>query len=88
MVYFGHVVSADGIDTDPFKIEALKSWPIPKCTKDVLKFLGFTGYYRRFIRNYAAIAKPPYDLLVGHSTNPKNKRKSATKQTPFAWAEE
>ena len=88
VVYLGHVVSEDGIRTDPSKIEAVRSWPIPKCIKDVRKFLGFTGYYRRFIRNYAAIARPLNDLLVGHSTNPKNKRKSATKHTPFAWAEE
>ena len=88
VVYLGHVLSEDGIHTIPSKTEAVKSWPIPKCTKDVRKFLGFTGYYRRFIRNYAAIARPLNDLLGGHSTNPKNKRKSATKQTLFAWAEE
>ena len=87
MVYLGHVVSLEGIQTAPSKIEAVKTWPIPRNTQDVRKFLGFTGYYRRFIRNFAAIARPFNDLLVGHSTNPKNKRKSKTKQTPFTWGE-
>ena len=87
VVYLGHVVSEEGIQTDPSKIDAVKSWPVPKNTQDVRKFLGFTGYYRRFIRDYAAIARPLNDLLVGHSTNPKNKRKSKTKQTPFSWGE-
>ena len=87
VLYLGHVVSEEGIHTDPSKTEAVKSWPIPKCTKDVRKFLGFTGYYRRFVKNYAAIARPLNDLLVGHSTNPKNKRKSAQKETPFIWGQ-
>ena len=44
VLYLGHVVSADRIQTDPSKIEAVNNWPIPKSTKDVRKFLGFTGY--------------------------------------------
>ena len=87
VVYLGHGVSEEGIQTDPSKIDAVKSWPIPKNTQDVRKFLGLTGYYRRFIRDYAAIARPFNDLLVGHPTNFKNKRKSKTKQTPFSWGE-
>ena len=49
VVYLGHVVSEEGIHTDPAKTESVRNWPIPKTTKDVRKFLGFTGYYRRFI---------------------------------------
>lgn len=48
--YLGHVVSADGIKTDPDKIQALKTWPRPQTLKDLKSFLGFCGYYRRFIR--------------------------------------
>ena len=66
MVYLGHVVSEEGIHTDRSKTDTMKSWLIPKCTKDVHKFLGYTGYYRHFIRNNAAIARPFNDLLVGH----------------------
>ena len=88
VVYLGHVVSEDGIHTDPAKTEAVRNWPIPRCTKDVRKFLGLTGYYRRFIEGYAAIARPLNDLLIGHSTNLGAKKKSSVTATPFEWGTE
>lgn len=88
VVYLGHVVSEEGIHTDPAKIDAVKNWPIPKCTKDVRKFLGFTGYYRRFIKDYAATARPPNDVLISYCTNPKANMKSTRKKTPFKWDDE
>ena len=88
ITYLGHIVSQEGIRTDPEKTEAIKSWPIPKTVKDVRAFLGFTGYYRRFIRNYARIARPLNDLLVGHSTAKKDKAKRPTaKKSPFEWTD-
>ena len=87
MTYLGHVVSKEGIHTDPIKIDAVRNWPVPRCTKDVRKFVGFTGHYRRFIKVYAAIARPLNDLLIGHPTGPKAKKKKAEKQTPFIWEE-
>ena len=89
VTYLGHVVSADGIQTDPSKTEAVKNWPVPKNTKAVRKFLGFTGYYRRFVKGYASIVRPPNDLLVGHPTNAHGKKKpSSEKATPFKWTDE
>ena len=85
--YLGHVVSQEGIHTDPSKIEAIKDWPVPKTTKDVRRFLGFSGYYCRFIKGFAAIARPLNDLLVGHVTNPKARKKKASKRMPFEWTE-
>ena len=77
----GHVVSESGVETDPDKISALASWPEPDNVKALRSFLGFTGYYRRFIRDYAKIVKPLNDLLVGHPTqksvSKKNKRSNA-----------
>ena len=91
VTYLGHVVSQDGIQTDPDKTEAVRTWPVPKSVKDVRAFLGFTGYYRRFIQNFARIARPMNDLLIGQGNNTKGKRPRAktsdtkTKKTPFIW---
>ena len=56
--YLGHVVSADGVATDPVKVEAVRQWCAPKNLKEVQAFLGTAGYYRQFIPGYATIAKP------------------------------
>lgn len=50
--YLGHVVSAEGVKPDPEKIRVVRDWSVPKTEKDVRSFLGFVGYYRRFIENY------------------------------------
>ena len=48
--YLGHVISANGSETDQSKTEVLRTWPIPTSVADFRKFLGFSGYFRRFIR--------------------------------------
>ena len=63
--YLGHIVSKDGIETDPKKVKAIKNWPIPVSVTDVRSFLGFTNHYSRFIKGYAQIAKPLYKLISG-----------------------
>ena len=55
--YLGHVVSREGIFTNPKKVEAVTKWPTPQTVYDVRSFLGFVGYYR-FIKNFSKIAKP------------------------------
>lgn len=57
-----HVISAAGIETDPEKTEAVRNWPVPERVEDLRTFLGFTGYYRRFIPNYAKQVRPLNDL--------------------------
>ena len=58
VAYLGHIVSKNGIETDPKKIDAIKKWPVPKTVTEVGSFLGFTNYYRKFIPKYAHIARP------------------------------
>lgn len=64
--YLGHIVSRDGIKTDPEKIAAIKTWPVPQTLKQLKSFLGFAGYYRRFIQHYSKIVKPLNDLTGGY----------------------
>ncbi|GKF15422.1 putative mitochondrial protein [Tanacetum coccineum] len=52
------VASSQGVSTDPSKIEAMQKWPIPSTLKQLRGFLGLTGYYRRFIKDYASISQP------------------------------
>ena len=61
--YLGHVISERGIFPDPSKIDSVKNFPIPKNPKEVKSFLGLAGYYRRFIKDFAKIAKPLTNLL-------------------------
>lgn len=64
--YLGHVVSERGVETDPEKIAALRTWPVPHRLKELRAFLGFCGYYRKFIKGYSSIVKPLNDLTSGY----------------------
>jgi len=61
--FLGHIVSSEGISTDPEKVEAVKEWPIPAKIKQVRSFLGLCSYYRQFNHNFSHIARPLNRLL-------------------------
>ena len=60
--YLGHIVGNGVVQPEPGKIDAVKSFAVPRTKTDVRAFLGLTGYYRRFIPDYATIALPLTDL--------------------------
>jgi hypothetical protein len=73
VAYLGHVISEAGVAMDAAKVQAVLEWPWPRSVRDVRGFLGLAGYYRRFIKNYGAIAEPLTRLL---------------RKTGFRWSDE
>ena len=60
--YLGHVIGSGRVKPEINKVECVRAFPIPQTKKDVRSFLGLTGYYRRFIKDYASLAAPLTDL--------------------------
>ena len=64
--HLGYVISDGTVRPDPDKVSAVKTWPRPRTVKDVKSFLGFAGFYRRFIPNFSVLAKPLHDVTSGY----------------------
>jgi hypothetical protein len=67
LIYLGHVVTSEGVKPDENKIRAVVDFPLPKTQKDIKSFLGLAGYYRKFIADFSAIARPLTNLLKKES---------------------
>jgi hypothetical protein len=71
--FLGRLVSPNALRVNPKSIETVVEWPVPKNTRDVQRFLGFANYHRAFIKAYAEMATPLYNI---------------TGKEPFHWDEE
>ena len=80
--YVGHIVSENGVEADPEKIEKIRNWPTPKNAEEVRQFTSFAGYYRRFVKDFSKIAKPLTELHP--NTTVKNGKKVKSSK-PFVW---
>ncbi|GBG60631.1 hypothetical protein CBR_g8651 [Chara braunii] len=74
ILYLGHEISADGSRPEDAKVASIRDWPRPQTVTEVRSFLGMTGYYRPFVKNYSTIASPLTDLT--------------RLDTPWEWTEE
>ena len=81
--FLGHVVSEEGIGTDPEKVDKISNWPRPTNPSEVRQFLGFAGYYRKFVKDFAKVAKP-LSSLMHHGKDSKSKKKRNSDQ-PWIW---
>ena len=67
--YLGHIITKDGVKPNQEKIEKILKFRELKTIKDVQKFLGLTGYYRKFIKKISTIAKPLTTLTQKENKN-------------------
>ncbi|GBG65326.1 hypothetical protein CBR_g50362 [Chara braunii] len=74
VLYLGHEISAEGLKHDDAKVARICDWPRPQSVTEMRSFLGMTGYYRTFVKNYSIVAAPLIDLT--------------RLDTPWEWAHE
>ena len=68
VAFLGHVISEHGVAMDPRKLSAIREWARPESCSDVRRFVGLANYYRRFVRNFSALASPLTSLCSPQAT--------------------
>ena len=81
--YLGHVISSQGVSTDPKKVEAVANWQRPRHVSELRSFLGFASYYRRFVEGFAKLAKPLHQLVADLAGT--KSRKGSSQALEAAW---
>jgi transposase InsO family protein len=82
--FLGFVVTTDGVTMDAKRVRSIREWPAPTTHREVQVFLGFANFYRRFVWNYSALARPLNKLLAGGEVD-KSKKKNRVIRGPFKW---
>ena len=63
VTFLGHKINGNGVSPLHSKVEAMQKWPPPANFRDLQRFLGTVGWYRRFIKNFSDISFPLYQML-------------------------
>ena len=81
IIYLAHHVSKDGVKPSHKNVKSIMQCPVPQTYTDIRSFTGLVGHYRRFIKGFAKIAAPLYDLTSGEN---KDKKSESVTLTPEA----
>ena len=76
MLFLGHILLAEVISANPEKVEKVKTWSVPKNTKEVQFFLGLASYYMQFIPYFAKKAQCLHELVGPAANKPKRKARN------------
>lgn len=87
--FLGFRVSAKGVQCTDGHVATIKDWPVPQNTNELHCFLGFTGFYRKFVAGYSRIAYPLLKLIRYVGGKKKSKKgKQKLEYVPFVWGQE